>query len=95
MARGKSRQISFREKEELAAKVQAAAKVEDLSDADFVRKLFRIAFKEYETAGSLYALRVRVEAAEEAKRQVKIEHDARGKKPKGRPKWDARQRNAS
>ena len=80
MARGKSRQISFREKEDLAAKVQAAAKIEDLDLADFVRKIFRFAFKEYQTAGSLYALRARVEAAEGAKRQVALEDELREKR---------------
>jgi hypothetical protein len=83
MARGKSRQISFREKEDLAAKVLEAAKVEDLDLADFVRKIFRFAFKEYQTAGSLYALRVRVEAAEGAKNQIAIEDELRRKKPPG------------
>jgi hypothetical protein len=79
MARGKSRQISFREKEALSELIEQAAKKEDLALADFVRKVFRYGFREYETAGSLYALRVRIEAAEEAKRLVKLER--RMKKP--------------
>jgi hypothetical protein len=80
MPRGKSRQISFREKEELAARIYEAAQHEDLELADFVRKVFRYAFKEYQVAGSLYALRARVEAAEEAKRQVALEKKlAKGK----------------
>jgi len=76
MARGKSRQISFREKEALAARIESAAKAEDLALADFVRKIFRSGFRLFETVGSLLALRLRVEAAEEAKRQVDLERDA-------------------
>jgi hypothetical protein len=52
-----TRQISFRADPELAGKVEAAAAFEELALADFVRKIFRFAFKEYETAGSLHALR--------------------------------------
>jgi len=73
MPRGKSRQISFREKEELAREIADAAKVEDRDLADFVRRLVRLVFREYKIAGSLHALRVRVDAAEEAKRQVALE----------------------
>jgi hypothetical protein len=73
MSKGKSVQVSFREKVEAVLRIDAAAKVEDLDRADFVRKVFRYGFREYETAGSLYAMRARVDAAEEAKRQVAIE----------------------
>jgi hypothetical protein len=76
MARGKSRQISFREKEALAARIESAAKAEDLALADFVRKIFRYGFRQYETAGSLFAFRAGVEAAEEAKRLVELERVA-------------------
>lgn len=86
MAKGRSQQISFRADDELASKIQAASKVEEIPVADFVRKIFRFAFKEYQTAGSLYALRVRVDAAAEAKRQVALEDELRGKKSESAPK---------
>jgi hypothetical protein len=76
MARGKSRQISFREKEVLAGRIEAAARAEDLALADFVRKVFRYGFRQYETAGSLFAFRSKVEAAEEGKRLVELERAA-------------------
>lgn len=53
----KSRQISFRVEGELAKKIEEAATFEELRTADFVRKVFKFAFREYETAGSLHALR--------------------------------------
>lgn len=73
MRKGQSRQISFRIEEEIAARVEAAATVEDLALADFVRKVFRVAFSQYETAGSLHAMRQGAEAGELAKRQVALE----------------------
>jgi hypothetical protein len=73
MSRGKSVQVSFREKLEAVLTIDEYAKVEDLGRADFVRKVFRYGLKEYETAGSLYAMRMRVDAAAEAKRQVALD----------------------
>jgi hypothetical protein len=52
-----SKQISFRAGPELAGRVERAADYEDLSVADFVRKVFRIGFERYEELGSLHALR--------------------------------------
>jgi len=70
-----TRQLSFRIEEELYAKVQEAAtgKTEDLALADFARKLFEIAFKRYQEAGSLYALRILAAPAEAGARQAEIE----------------------
>jgi hypothetical protein len=73
MSRGKSVQVSFREKVEAVLRIDDYAKVEDLGRADFVRKVFRYGLKEYETAGSLHAMRLRVDIAAEAKRQVALE----------------------
>jgi hypothetical protein len=95
MHRGSSRQISFREKEELAKKIVEAAKVEDRDLADFVRKLVRLAFREYETAGSLHAMRVRVDAAEEAKRQVEIESRVLNEGKRGKSEETKKKRKAS
>lgn len=52
-----SKQVSFRLRADLMAKLELAAKYEDLSVADFVRKIFRIGFERYEQLGSLQALR--------------------------------------
>jgi hypothetical protein len=57
MTKRPSRQMSFRIEPELAKKVEEAAAFEELKVADFTRKLFRRAFEDYETAGSLHALR--------------------------------------
>ncbi len=59
VARKHSKQISFRAEAELAARVEAAAAFEELALADFVRKIFRVAMKEYDDAGSLHALRAK------------------------------------
>lgn len=62
MPKGKlapSRQVSFRIDPELAKRIEDAAAFEELSVADFARKLFRRAFAEYQTAGSLHALRAK------------------------------------
>jgi hypothetical protein len=59
MPKGPSRQISFRVDKELAKKIEEAAVFEELALADFARKLFKRAFQEYETAGSLHALRAK------------------------------------
>jgi hypothetical protein len=53
----KGMQVSFREEEEFAERVRHAAELEELSFADFVRKVFRHGFMEYQRAGSLFALR--------------------------------------
>lgn len=57
MAKGKSQQVSFREKLPEYERIAAFARAEDLTLADFVRKVFRIEFKKYQEAGSLQALR--------------------------------------
>lgn len=95
MVRGKSRQISFREKEELAAVIADLAKDEDRDLADFVRRLVRLAVKEYRIAGSLRAMRVRVDAAEEAKRQVEIERRVLNEGKRGKSEETKKKRKAS
>lgn len=57
MSRGKSIQVSFREKVAAVHLIDKYAKVEDLERADFVRKIVRYGLKKYETAGSLHVLR--------------------------------------
>ncbi len=52
-----SRQVSFRIDRDLGKKIDEAAAFEELAVADFTRKLFKRAFQDYETAGSLHALR--------------------------------------
>jgi HicB family len=52
-----SKQMSFRAEPELASRIARAAAYEELSVADFVRKVFRIGFERYEELGSLHALR--------------------------------------
>lgn len=73
--RPQTRQLSFREDEALVARIEAAAVVEDLSVADFVRKVFRFGFRSYELSGSLYALRTRLEIYEKAQTQVELERE--------------------
>jgi hypothetical protein len=68
-----TRQVSFREEEELVAKVLEAANREELPVADFVRKLFRLAFRRYQDAGSLYSLRKLESPTDAAARQAEIE----------------------
>jgi len=53
----KSAQISFKVDEKTRSGVQKATNDEDLKVADFVRKIFRWGFEQYERAGSLHALR--------------------------------------
>lgn len=57
MAKRPSRQVSFRIDPDVAKKIDEAAAFEELSVADFARKIFKRAFADYETAGSLHALR--------------------------------------
>jgi hypothetical protein len=54
--KAKEIQLSFREEKEIVKKIKDAADLEDLSIADFVRKVFRQGFRRYELVGSLYAL---------------------------------------
>lgn len=68
---GRSRQISFRVDDDLAEKIGVAAVGEELATADFVRKVFRYGFREYEKVGSLHDLRS--EVGDKAKRQVGME----------------------
>lgn len=65
-----SRQLSFREEEHTAAQVVEAAEQEELPVADFIRKLFRFAFRRYQEAGSLHALRVDARRRLNARRGV-------------------------
>ena len=77
-------QISFRVDDELNDQMAKAADVEELAVADFVRKVFKWAFAEYQKAGSLYTLRQHIVA-----RQVKIErkvYERIKSKPKPQPK---------
>jgi len=93
--RGKSKQISFREKSELVEQLHAAALREDLTFADFVRKLFRFGFSAYEICGSLHALRERFDVARAA--IAGLDYDRKAKKmvdeieapPKSKPKRKA------
>jgi hypothetical protein len=66
----KRNQLSFRVEDEFTNQVEAAAKAEDLAVADFVRKVFRWGFAEYQRAGSLHTLRSHV-----VERQVAIEKE--------------------
>jgi hypothetical protein len=59
MGETKSKQVSFRVRDELSAHIQDAAVREDLKTADLVRKIFSWAFDKYQEAGSLHALRAR------------------------------------
>jgi hypothetical protein len=54
--KAKEHQISFREEKEIVERILAAAEKEDLTPADFVRKVFRQGFRRYEVLGSLFAL---------------------------------------
>jgi len=60
MTTRRTQQVSFRAKRPEYDHIAEAAKVEELTVADFVRKLVRLVLKEYEVEGSLHALRVRV-----------------------------------
>lgn len=71
MKRLKTRQLSFRAELELFEKVEAAAQFEDLSTADFVRKIFRRAYREYEAAGSLHVLRSQDSVADPEQKETK------------------------
>jgi hypothetical protein len=55
----KRNQLSFRVEEDFSDAVEAAASTEDLAVADFVRKLFKLAFAEYQQIGSLHAMRAK------------------------------------
>lgn len=57
MRKKSTEQISFRLETESAAKVKAAAEMEEIAIADFARKVFRRGMREYEIAGSLHAMR--------------------------------------
>lgn len=74
-SRGKSKQISFREKVDAADRIERAAAAEDMLVADFVRRLVRYAMKEYEAAGSLHALRTKQELLERAAAAAKAAAD--------------------
>jgi hypothetical protein len=95
MARGKSRQISFRAKEDLAAKLAQFAKDEDRDLADFVRRLTILSVREYEVAGSLQAMRMRADVATEAKRQVELERRVQEKLERGKSEETKKKRKAS
>jgi hypothetical protein len=49
-------QLSFREEKEIVEEIQQAADLEGLSNADFVRKVFRHGLWRYRKAGSVFAL---------------------------------------
>ncbi len=92
MTRGKSRQISFREKEDLYRRVEDSARDEDLAIADFVRKVFRVGFREYEAHGSLHAVRIRADAVENALRAVDLDREAQAKVRRSLAKDDVKKR---
>lgn len=52
-----TRQLSFRIEDATYSKLEACASFEELSIADFARKVFKISFREYLAAGSLHVLR--------------------------------------
>jgi hypothetical protein len=49
-------QLSFREEKEIVEEIQRLADLEGLSNADFVRKVFRHGLWRYRAAGSVFAL---------------------------------------
>lgn len=69
-------QISFKVEDELAARIKAAAEHEELPVADLVRKIFKTGFEQFESLGSLYALRAAEAAASLAKSQTTLERSA-------------------
>ena len=54
------KQISFRAEDDLAEQLETWAGQEEISVADFARKLVRISAQMYEEAGSLHELRKRL-----------------------------------
>jgi hypothetical protein len=77
-AQAKGTQVSFREDQEFADRVRQWAELEELSFADFVRKVFHVGLREYEKAGSLYALKTE-------ERQAMLERQAALAKSLGAP----------
>lgn len=53
----KDKQVSFRVDAAMYGKIEDAAAEEELSVADFCRKLFRWSFEQYEGEGNLHTLR--------------------------------------
>jgi hypothetical protein len=82
MTQSKPKQISFRADSDMGAQVDAAAEREELSVADFVRKIFRFGFREYQGAGSLHALKLRTDAMEAGKKQAETERRVVGRMSK-------------
>jgi hypothetical protein len=53
----KEKQISFRVEQDFARQIEAWRIAEDISEADFVRKLLRVAAALYDQTGSLHELK--------------------------------------
>ena len=58
MGSSKDKQVSFKVDQSLYDRIESAAEDEDLSSADFVRKLFIWSLEQFEAVGSIRTLRL-------------------------------------